>query len=414
MHLKQKFYEAKDRLNHHWDKGMMKNNRWLSKQMLIMLVFVFILFVLIFGYKAFKNYMMNKYMMAGGIPPVAVSTIKVAYAPWQPKIKASGSLRAVQGVEVTTELSGLVRKILFTPGDEVEENAILVELNTDAEIAQLASLKATAELYKSIYERDKLQFDVKAVSQATLDTDIANWKSAEAQVLEQEATIAKKVIRAPFKGRLGISLINLGQYLNPGDTIVTLQTIDPIYADFYLPQQFLTQLSVGQKITLNNDTYPDVTFPGIISTVNPKVDADTRNVAVEALVGNPENQLLPGMFAFVEVITGKPVKRLTLPQTAISFNPYGSSVYVVIEKEMKGKKQLIAEQRFVTTGETRGDQIAIDKGLKEGEIAVTGGQLKLKNGSPVIINNTILPSNNPNPHLVNEPVPLKAAPVSKS
>lgn len=371
--------------------------------MMIMLIALGILFGGIFGFIMFKKIMGKKYMMSMGAPPVSVATMTVKSETWQPTTQATGSLRAIRGVDVTTEIAGMVTKIEFSPGAQVQQGDSLLQLNADTEIAQLEALQASLKLAQITYGRDKAQFLIKAVSQATLDADVANLDNLQAQVEQQKTVIAKKHIRAPFSGRLGICLVNPGQYLNPGDKIVTLQTLDPIYVDFYMPQQALTQLKKGQSVKLTSDTFPGKTFTGKLSTINPKVDVSTRNVQVEATVANPQEQLIPGMFAIVEVKTGKPNAYLTVPKTAIAFNPYGEIAYTVQEHNGKdGKKSLQANQSFVDVGPSRGDQIAVLRGLKEGDTIVVSGQHKLKNGSIVLVNNTTMPSNNPNPKAKDE------------
>jgi membrane fusion protein (multidrug efflux system) len=375
--------------------------------MVKMLIGVGILFGLIFAYKIFGMIMFKIYMSkAKNGPTVTVSTMQAKYQLWNPQVKASASLRATRGVDVTTEIAGLVKSINFTPGAEVTEGTLLVQLNVDADIAQLHVFEAQAELAKTVYARDKAQYAIQAVSKAQLDTDEADLKSKNAQVEEQKAIIEKKTIRAPFSGRLGISAVNLGQYVNPGDKVVTLQTLDPIWVDFFVPQQEMPQLQVGQTIGMRNDSFPGEIFTGKITTINPKVEVDTRNVEVEATIANPHGKLIPGMFANVRIETGEPQPFITLPQTAITYNPYGEVVFVVKpqekEKDSKGKPILIVNQVFVKVGETRGDQVAVLKGLKEGETVVTSGQLKLKNGTRVKINNTILPSDDPHPNPVDE------------
>jgi membrane fusion protein (multidrug efflux system) len=367
----------------------------MTKRMLIMLAAVGILFGGIFGYKAFKAHMMNKYMAAGQVPPVAVTTVRAEYLPWQPQLKAVGSLRAARGVDVTSEIAGLVRTIHFKSGDEVKAGQLLVQLNADSDLAQLRSLEAAAELADTVFERDKKQFDAKAISKAALDADAADFKSKRAQVAQQAALVAKKTILAPFGGRLGISIVNPGQYVNPGDKIVTLQALDSIYADFYLPQQEISRISLGQGVVVTTDTYPGRTFSGKTTAISPKVDSDTRNVQIEATIANKEHELLPGMYAKAEIKAGAVQRYLTLPQTAVTFNPYGETVFIVEEsgKGPDGKPMLTVRQTFVTTGPTRGDQIAVLKGIKAGDTVITSGQLKLKNGSKVIINNEIHPSN---------------------
>jgi membrane fusion protein, multidrug efflux system len=368
----------------------------INKRMKVMLVILSSLFGSIFIYKILKSLLMM-WFMAHYSHIVTVSAMKAEYAPWQPQIKAVGSLRAVRGVDVTTEIAGLVKFIHFVPGSNVKQNTILVELNADSEKALLKSLQANADLAKITYSRDKLQFEADAISKQTLDADAANLKSFEAQVAQQQAILDKKTIKAPFDGRLGISLINPGQYVNPGDKIVSLQTLDPVYVDFFVPQQSLAQLQVGQHVSITSETFPNKIFMGKITTINPAIDNTTRNVEVEATISNPHHKLTPGMFVSLIVDTGPANKRLTLPQTAISFNPYGELVFMVQEKGSKWNKKLFVQQSFVVTGETHGDQIEILQGLKEGDLVVTSGQLKLKNGSEVTIDNSITPSNSPTP-----------------
>ena len=387
----------------------------MKKRMTIMLVAVGVLLGGVIGFNYFKGYMMAKYMASSPIPPATVSTMKVDFQQWQPQLGAVGTLRAVRGVDVTSEVAGLVRSVEFKSGDEVKAGQVLIELNAESDLAQQHSLEAAAELAATVYERDKAQFAAEVISKAQLDNDAADLKSKRAQVAQQAATVAKKTIRAPFAGKLGISTVNPGQYINPGDSLVTLQTIDPIYIDFYLPQQQLPQVALGQRVAILADAYKDATFSGKISALNPKVDTNTRNVQIEATVPNPKRQLLPGMYATVKVSSGEEQRYLTLPQTAITYNPYGNTVFVVKRAENKGadkdaksnaskdtkdpkaKPSLIAQEVFVTTGPTRGDQVAILSGVEPGMEIVTSGQSKLKNGTPLIINNTIEPANSPNP-----------------
>lgn len=374
-----------------------------KKYMIIMLISLGILFGGIFGYKAFIAFMTKRFWLEAANNKVeTVSTMKAASTEWSPTLKAVGSLRAILGVYVTTELAGMVQKIYFTPGAEVKEGVVLVQLNADAEIGQLQALQAQAMLARITYDRDKAQYRVHAVSKQTVDTDEWNLKNLLGQVAEQAATVAKKTLRAPFSGRLGINLVNPGQYLNVGDKVTSLQTLNPIYVDFYLPQQALSELELEQRVNVITDTYPGITFSGKITTIEPNVDTATRNVQVEATIDNADLKLAPGMYVTVDVITGKTLRFITLPQTAVTFNPYGDIVYLVKEKgkDDEGKPILIAEQVFVTTGDTRGDQIAITKGIKEGDIVITSGQLKLKNGSRVTINNETQPPNNPNPKII--------------
>jgi membrane fusion protein (multidrug efflux system) len=376
----------------------------MTKRMLIMLLAVGLLFGGIFGYKAFMSQMIKKSMSSMQAPPVTVTTIKAEYLPWQPQLKSVGSLRAVRGVEVTSEISGLVRTIHFKSGDEVNTGQLLIQLNADSDIAQLRALEAAAELANTVHERDKKQFAVQAVSQVILDADAADLKGKRAQVAQQSALVDKKSIHAPFSGRLGISTVNPGQYLNPGDKIVTLQSLDLLYLDFHLPQQELSRIALGQKVIASTDSYPGRTFSGKITAVNPRVDPDTRNFQVEATISNLKRELLPGMYATVQINAGSVKRALTVPQTSVIYNPYGETAFIVEAngKGPDGKPTLTAKQTFVTVGEKRGDQVEILKGIKEGDTLVTSGQLKLKNGSVVIINNKVQPSNEASPAPVDE------------
>ncbi len=377
----------------------------LRRRMKIMLLIVGILFGAIFLWKGVKSLMIKHYFATHQNPSVTVSTGKAVMTTWSSKMSAVGSSRAIVGVNVTAQLGGMIQKIYFTPGALVEKDTVLVQQNADPNIAQLQSLEANSELAKITYHRDLAQYKVHAVSKQQVDQDLQNWKSLQAQVAQQAAIVAQLTIAAPFSGRLGISQVNPGQYLNPGDSVVTLQQLDPIYVDFYLPQQALAQLKVGQAVSVKTDTFPNKLFRGKITTIQPLVDTNTRNVQVEATVDNKLMQLTPGMYTTVEVDTGMPRKFITLPQSAVTFNPYGDIVYIVKDDKEKGddgKPGHTVEQVFVTVGETRGEQIAILKGLDEGQVVVTSGQLKLRNGSRITINNTVQPSDNPDPVVTND------------
>jgi membrane fusion protein, multidrug efflux system len=372
----------------------------MTKRMVIMLVCVGLLLAALVGFNLFKAHMMMKFMASNSAPPATVSATTAGYQVWQPQLAAVGSLRAVQGVDVTTEIAGLVREIRFSSGQDVKAGQILVQLNADSDVAQLHSLQAAAELAQTVLARDQAQYDIKAISKAQLDADAADLKSKKAQVEQQAAIVDKKTIRAPFAGRLGITTVNPGQYLNPGDAIVTLQAVDPIYTDFYLPQQDIGQLAVGLPVTIANAAFGDRTFAGKITSINSKVDSATRNVQIEASVDNHERKLLPGMYANVKVDAGVARRYLTLPQTAITYNPYGATIFVVkggAQPNAQGKALPVAQQVFITAGPTRGDQVAILKGVDAGAQVVTSGQLKLKNGTPLVIDNRVQPSDAPNP-----------------
>jgi len=369
------------------------------KRMFIMLMLVAVVFGGVFGFKAWTGYMTGKKMAARGMPPQTVSTLRAGYREWQPKLHAIGSLRAVRGVDISPEVPGIVARIHFKQGQDVKQGDLLLELDASSDTARLQSLKAAAKLARITYRRDQAQFRINAVSKQTVDTDDANLKQAMANAAEQQALVDKKFIRAPFPGRLGIRQVDVGQYLNVGTGIVTLQALEPIYIDFFMPQQALNAIRVGQKVIARINTWPDLAFGGKIAVINPQVESATRNIRIRAILKNPAHKLLPGMYATVDIVSGPPRRYITLPQTAIVYNPYGNIVYLVGEGRAgkQGKPKLVAKAVFVTTGSTRGDQVAIIKGIREGDTVITTGQIKLRNGSPILINNAIQPGFDANP-----------------
>lgn len=371
----------------------------MTKRMVIMLVLAGLVFGGIFGFQAFKAKMIKKYMSSMGNAPQTVSTVTAGYQEWLSQLEAVGSLRAINGVEVSPEVSGTVAALNFLQGQDVRKGTVLVELVADSDIARLHSLQAASALARTTYARDKQQFEFKAVSQQVLDIDKANLMQADAAVAEQQAMVNKKYIHALFSGRVGIRQVSVGQYLNAGTPVVSLQALDPIFLDFSVPQQNISMIHHGQMVTATSDAYPGEQFTGRIVVINPEVDTTTLNVKVRAELKNPQHRLLPGMYATVDISTGKPQRHITLPQTAVTYNPYGNIVFVTEQQgtDDKGKPKLIVKQEFVKTGDTRGDQVAILKGIKEGDVVVTAGQVKLHNGSPVTINNEIQPSNEAHP-----------------
>lgn len=373
----------------------------MKKRMVIMLIVVAVLLGGIFGFEAFKNAMIKKFIASSKNPPQTVSTTKAVEAPWRQTLETVASLRAHSSANLSPQVAGIVDSIHFKSGEDVKKGQLLVSLNAQADQAKLDALKAAEHIASITYDRDKRQYNAQAISKQVLDSDAANLKQAQANVAQQQALLNYDYIRAPFSGRLGIRQVDLGQYLNPGTTIVALQSLDPIYADFHLPQQTLEQIKVGQKIEAKTDALPGETFSGHIIAISPEVDTGTLNVKIRAALQNPAHKLLTGMYATVDVITGAPHAYITLPQTAITYNPYGDTVYLVVpakEKDGQGKgSRLIAKQQFVTVGDTRGDQIQILKGVKAGQTVVTAGQIKLHNGSPLAINNQIQPSDDAHP-----------------
>jgi membrane fusion protein (multidrug efflux system) len=368
----------------------------LRRRLFIMLVSVGGLLGALVGFHLFVNHMISVSLHQNAIPTETVSTTPAVYSEWQPQILAVGTLRAVRGVNVTTQLAGMVRSLHFHSGEDATAGQVLVELNADPDIANLHSLEAAADLSATVYARDRKQFEAQAISQAQLDADAADLKNKRALVASQAATVAKLTLRAPFPGRLGITTINPGQYLNPGDKVVTLQALDPLYVDFRLPQQELARTQVGLNVHVTADAFAGKDFHGRVSSLDPLVDTATRNFQAEAVVENPQHQLLPGMFVRVAVDAGGVQRYLTLPQTAITYNAYGSTVFVARRPPGAGSK-LVAQQTFVTLGPTRGDQVAVLRGITAGDLVVTSGQLKLKNGTPLTVDNSLAPLNEAHP-----------------
>ena len=396
------------------------------KRMIIMIVAVLVLIGVIAGIKV----LMIMKMLSGmkPPPPAVVTTAKTSYQEWQPELRAVGTLRAARGADLALEVAGLVGRVNVRSGEDVKSGQLLLELVTTDEVANLHQLEAQAALSQLTYERAKQEIAVHVIAQADYDNAAADLKVKQAAIAQQQAIIAKKQLRAPFAGRAGIVTITPGTYLNSGTVIVTLQELDPVYVDFFVPQKDLAQVQVGRNAALTLDAFPGKSFPGTVNAVNPKVDTDTRNVLVEARVPNPNRVLSPGMFVNVAVDAGSQQRYLTLPQTAIVYNPYGETVYVVrtkgafdadqaaaaanapdpVDKPATPKKAskgpaplapdaLVVEQIFVTTGPTRGDQVAILTGLNPGAEVVSSGQIKLKNGAPVSIDNSVRPADNPHP-----------------
>jgi len=355
----------------------------------------------VFKWQDIRNHIIGGFVATMRAQKATVSTSVAGYQEWQPTLDSVGTFRAVNGADLSLDVAGIVESINFKSGDDVEGGAVLLHLRAADDEAHLHSLEAVADLAQVTYDRDERQLRAQAVSQATVDADAANLKNDRAQVAQQKAMLDKKTLRAPFAGHLGIRTVDLGQYLAAGTPIVTLQALDPIFLDFFMPQQVVDEVKTGQKLVAKVDAYPNEAFAGEIAAINPKVDAATRNVQVRASLHNPDRKLLPGMYATVHIDVGAPERYLTLPQTAIAFNPYGSTVYVVVDggKDGKGGDNLTVRQSFVVTGSGRGDQIAVLKGVGEGDTVVTGGQNKLHNGSEVVVNNEVQPTAEANPKL---------------
>jgi len=333
-------------------------------------------------------------------PIETISTTVVETDKWVRSVESVGSLRAVQGADLSTETAGIVSRINFENGAEVREGDLLVELDTEAEQATLRSAEAEADLARTVYERTKTLRATNAIPQSDLDAAASQLRKVTALVEQLRATISKKQLRAPFSGRLGIREINLGQFVQNGNKIVSLQSLNPIFVDFLLPQQLISTVAPGQKILLRTDAYPGRVFEGELTAINSEVDRITRNIRLQGTLKNPDGALRPGMFARVEIFEGGEDEVLRIPLTAVFRAPYGDSVFVVLEKDgPDGKKEKFVEQRFIRTGRTMGDFIAVTEGLKAGDTVVSAGAFKLRNGMGVNIDNSLAPQpkSAPNP-----------------
>lgn len=327
------------------------------------------------------------------MPPETVTATAVSEGQWEQVVRATGSVLAVQGVTVSAEIGGRVTEIAFESGSEVEAGDVLLQMDTATEDAQLASAQAAAALAKTERARIRKLIKRNLTSADALDQAEAQVKETLAQVGVIRAAIAKKTVRAPFAGQLGLRQVNLGEILKEGTAIVSLQTLDPVYVDFSVPQRELARLKTGMLVRVASDVAPDEIFEGEIIAVNPEVDPVTRNVRVRALVSNPGGQLRTGMFASAEVVLPESRAVLAVPATSVLYAPFGDSVFVIDEQqdEASGEKSLVLRQQLVQLGQSRGDFIEIIKGLKPGETVVTSGVFKLRAGSKVVIDNSLAP-----------------------
>lgn len=374
----------------------------MTKRMIIMLVLVAVLFGGVFGMKHQMNKGMNEYLNHMPVPPAAVTTAKAEAQSWDQSLESVGTVVAINGADVTTEAGGIVTAIQFESGARVEKGAPLVTLDAGTEAAELKRLQAQAQLAELNRVRREKLLKLEAISKSDYDAAVAESDAAKAAVVSQQAKLAQKDIRAPFAGQLGIRKVNVGQYLSAGTAIVTLQQMDPIDIDFTLPQQDIGLVKEGQKVSVSLDGMADA-FDGAVLAVEPRIDEATRNFTVRARLPNPKLALRPGQSARVRL--GLPGHRdvVVIPRTAVDYNAYGTGVYLVQKKKDPPPKptehkpgepawtDLEVVQRFVKTGEARGDFIVITDGLKPGEEIATSGILKLRNELPVIVNNEVKP-----------------------
>jgi membrane fusion protein (multidrug efflux system) len=357
-----------------------------------MLVLTALVFGGIFGFKWFGNKMMNQFFDNMPAPPATISSAVASSVEWTDRLEAVGTVVAVNGAQVTTEAAGVVDSIRFESGQEVKAGTVLLTLDTRTDIAELKALSAQAELARNELARFERLYGLESISKAELDRRQSEYDQAAARAAAQQARIAQKTIRAPFSGELGIRQVNLGQFVAPGNPIVSLQSLDPVYVNFSLPEQNLARLREGLQVRLSVDAYPGETFEGRISAIEPEVDTATRNVRVQATVPNPQRKLRPGMFSRLSIDFANSRTVILVPRTAISFAPFGNSVYVVTETGEGEQKSRVVKRRFVKTGEIRGDLVEVTEGLKAGEEIASSGLLKLQNDTRVTINNSVQPS----------------------
>jgi len=364
--------------------------------MVLMLLVVSIFFGSVFGWKAWQARQSGLMMESMARPPITVSTTVAMSETWYPAISAVGTLRAAQGVDVTTQESGMITDLRFESGAIVQAGDVLARQYVADERAMLAALEADVRLAELNLARAKDLLDQNLSSQFDYDTRQTDRDRAVAEASNVRLRIEKKTIRAPFAGRIGIRKVNVGQYVEPGEPIVRLEALDRILVDFPVSQRSIGLVGVGQPLKIFVDAYPAETFHGTVTAIAPNVRSDTRDIRLEGLIENPDEQLLPGMFVGVEIQLPTREAVVTLPQSAISYSPYGDSVFVVAEaRDERGETMLVAENRFVQTGAARGDQVAIVTGVEPGATVVTAGQLKLRDGARVVVDNSVLVSNQP-------------------
>ena len=355
--------------------------------------------VFVFGIKVLQ---IGKMMsMPQTMPPTTVSSASVKEEDWAPRLTAVGSVSAVQGAVVSAELAGIVSEINFQNGAEAKKGEALMKLDASQEEALLRSAEAEAQLAQTDLERSRDLAMKKVVSSAELDSAQSKFRRLNAVVDQVRSSIAKKTLIAPFDGQLGIRQVNVGQMINAGQQVVPLTSLDPVFADFALPQQYLGQLTPGLEVHVTTDAIPGRVFNGKLTAINSMVDSSTRNITLQATLDNSDHALRPGMFAKAEVMLPEKHKTLVVPGSAISYAPFGDSVFVIEKKkdEKTGKESQVIRQQFVRVGEGRGDLVAITQGLKAGETIVSTGVFKLRNGMSVTINNDLAPNPqvNPNP-----------------
>ncbi|CAG8867078.1 Multidrug resistance protein MdtA [Pseudomonas fluorescens] len=365
----------------------------LRRRMLIMLAVVLLIVLMLGGYKAFSIYQQVQ-MFSAPKPPVSVAAAAAAERSWQERLPAVGSLKASQGVELSLETAGTVKALHFESGQQVKAGQLLLELDSGEQTALLGTAQADLGLAKVDYGRGSQLVGSQAISRGEYDRLLAQFQRSQAVVDQLKASLAKKSIRAPFSGTIGIRQVDIGDYLASGTVIATLQDVSSLYVDFNVAEQALPRLSLRQQVQVQVAAYPGQHFPATLSAINPKVEESTRNLLVRATLANPQGKLLPGMFANLQVLLPDPQPQVVVPESAVTYTLYGNSVYVVTRKQAEddkaqqqgdGQPQLVAHRRTVETGERRDGLVVIHKGLKAGEQVVIAGQLKLTQGASIRI-----------------------------
>ncbi|MGH9494480.1 MAG: efflux RND transporter periplasmic adaptor subunit [Candidatus Sulfotelmatobacter sp.] len=370
----------------------------MAKRMILMLVAVL---ALVGGLGYIKFHQIETAIAQGAnfkLPPTAVTTVVAQKEIWPSTLSVIGTAAAIEGVTVSADLPGTIDKIHFESGQWIHKGDVLVELDTRQEHAQLASLEAQRDLAKTNFDRAQELVKAGVISHSEYDSATAQQKATEAQVADIRAAIARKTIHAPFTGMLGIRQVSLGQYLAAGQSIVALQSLDPIYVNFGVPQQETGKVSPGRAIHVTNNDLPGLGFPGKVTALDSVVNEQTRNIQVQATLTNKGNRLRPGMFVQVELPLGQPRDIVSLPASAINYAPYGDSVYIVGDmKDPKGNSYRGVRQQIVKVEGSRGDQVAITSGVNPGDEVVSSGVFRLRNGAPIQVNNTVKPANSPAP-----------------
>ncbi len=361
------------------------------KRFLIVIPILFLVFGGLVVFNLYRQKMIKEFMVTHKPPPSEISTVKATAENWVPNIPSVGTLSAINGVTLSTEVAGTVVRINFKSGQLVKAGDSLIQLDDSLDVQDLKNSQAQMNLDQLDFNRKKKLYSQKAISTSEYDTSLAVLRQSQAQVNKALVTISKKNIRAPFSGKIGIRQVNLGQYIQPSDDIVTLQSLDPLYVNFSLPEQNLPKLYLGQKVSVKVTAYPKQLFYGTVTAINSQITKTTRNIDVQATIPNPKYLLYPGSFADVAVYLPEQKSVVALPQTAISYSLYGNIVYVVLPagKDKEGKATYKVQQRVVKVGSMMDDKVIVESGVKAGDEVVSSGQVKLENDSPVIINNSL-------------------------